>query len=155
MEIKILGTGCPNCIKLEDNVRLALEKTWIEATIIKVTDIEEISTYGIMGTPGLIFDGKVVSSGKVLSVDEVIELLQWERGEAKRWCCAEEENTHVDDVQKLADSQTEQSEKPSCCKSGGCCSDKDNAEKPSGCFLLRFFRKHCVIRKLYKKYFKK
>ena len=75
--IKILGTGCPNCIRLEDNVKTALEKTWIEAKVEKITDIPAIMSYGIMSTPWLVIDEKVVSSWKVNAVDEIISFLNW------------------------------------------------------------------------------
>jgi len=75
--IKILGTGCPSCIKLENNVKQVLEKSWIQANVEKVTDIPEIMSYGIMSTPALVIDEKVVSYGKVNDVDEIIKLLEW------------------------------------------------------------------------------
>jgi small redox-active disulfide protein 2 len=75
MIIKILGKGCPNCQKLEENTRLALSELHIEAEIIKVIDIKEISRYGVMGLPALVFDEKVVSYGKVLNKPQVMALL--------------------------------------------------------------------------------
>lgn len=75
--IKILGTGCVNCITLENNVKLALEKSGIEAKVEKITDIVEIMQYDIMSNPWLVIDEKVVSSGKVNSIDEIISLLNW------------------------------------------------------------------------------
>jgi len=75
MIIKILGIGCPNCIRLEENTRTALKNCGLSAEIIKVKDMAEISAYGIMRTPGLVFDEKVVSYGKVLNVQEVMALL--------------------------------------------------------------------------------
>ena len=75
-EIKILGTGCPNCIRLENNVKLALEKSGIDAKITKVTDIAKIMEYGIMSTPGLVFDDEVVSFGRVIEPDDIIKLLE-------------------------------------------------------------------------------
>ena len=75
-EIKILGTGCPNCIRLEDNVKMALEKSGINTKITKVTDIAKIMEYGIMSTPGLVFDDEVVSFGRVIEPDDIIKLLE-------------------------------------------------------------------------------
>ncbi|NTW96175.1 MAG: thioredoxin family protein [Erysipelotrichaceae bacterium] len=75
MIIKILGSGCPNCLRLEENTRTALKNLGIEAEIIKVKDYNEISQYGIMRTPGVVIDEKVVSYGKVLNVQEVMALL--------------------------------------------------------------------------------
>lgn len=76
MEIKILGSGCANCINLEKNTREALAALGMEATITKVTDYQDIAAYGIMRTPGLVIDEKVVSYGKVAKPKEIIELLK-------------------------------------------------------------------------------
>lgn len=92
MLIKILGTGCPNCIKLESNTKLALQKMGIEATIEKVTDIVDIMSYNIMSNPWLVVDWKVVSSGKVLDVDDIVLLIQGEKPKEdnipKKWGCS-------------------------------------------------------------------
>ena len=88
--IKILGTGCPNCIRLEENVKLALEKSWIKANVEKVTEIEDIMAYWIMSSPWLVIDGNVVSAWKVNDVDEIISLLNWDDWEKKEngnWGC--------------------------------------------------------------------
>ena len=76
MEIKILGTGCKNCINLTKNTEEALQELGMEATIRKVTDMKDIAKYGIMRTPGVVIDEKVVSYGKVASVKEIEELLK-------------------------------------------------------------------------------
>ncbi|SEP77946.1 thioredoxin family protein [Thalassovita taeanensis] len=75
MEIKILGSGCKKCVALGDNTQAALKAAGREATIEKVTDIIAIAGYGVMSTPALVIDGKVVSTGKVLSPKEVGFLL--------------------------------------------------------------------------------
>jgi small redox-active disulfide protein 2 len=75
-EIKVLGTGCPNCIKLENNVKSALEKSENNAKITKVTDIAKIMEYGVMSTPALVFDEKVVSYGKINDIDEIVKMLK-------------------------------------------------------------------------------
>ena len=75
MNIKVLGTGCPSCIKLEKNVKTAVEQLELEASIEKVTDMKDILGYGVMGTPALVVDEKVVSTGKVLSPKDVIKLI--------------------------------------------------------------------------------
>lgn len=75
-EIKVLGTGCPSCINLENNVKEALEKSDLNIKFAKITDIGKIMEYGVMSTPALVFDEKVVSFGKILNVNEVIELLK-------------------------------------------------------------------------------
>ena len=75
-EIKVLGSGCPSCARLEDNVKLALEKSGSNAKITKETDIAKIIEYGVMSTPALVFDDEVISSGKVNDVNEITELLR-------------------------------------------------------------------------------
>ena len=75
MEIKVLGGGCPNCKRLEKITRQVLEEMGVEATVTKVTDFSEIMTYEILTTPGLVIDGKVVSSGRVPSKAEVTAML--------------------------------------------------------------------------------
>ena len=76
MKIKIVGTGCPNCKRLEANTKTALEEIGLKAKIEDVTDIEKIMSYGILSTPGLVIDEKVVSYGKVLSPNEIKEFLK-------------------------------------------------------------------------------
>lgn len=75
MKIKILGTGCPKCKKLEKNAREALELAGKEAEVEKVTDMNDIMDYGVMMTPALIIDDKVVSASKVLSAKKIADLL--------------------------------------------------------------------------------
>ena len=75
MEIKILGTGCPNCKRLEKNARQAVSMMGIEATVTKVTKMTEILEYDILGTPGLVIDGEVVSSGRVPAVSEISSII--------------------------------------------------------------------------------
>jgi small redox-active disulfide protein 2 len=75
MIIKILGSGCKKCITLGENAKAAAEAAGLEAQIVKVTDFAEIAGYGIMSTPGLVVDEKVLSAGKVLSADEIRRLL--------------------------------------------------------------------------------
>ena len=76
MKIKILGTGCPNCKRLEDNVKKVLEELKMEVTVEKITDIEKIMSYGVMGTPALIIDKEVKSYGRVLDNGEIEEILK-------------------------------------------------------------------------------
>jgi small redox-active disulfide protein 2 len=75
MRIEILGSGCPNCVRLEANAREAVAKAGIEAEVVKVTDYAAIASYGILSTPGLVIDGQVVSYGRVPSAGEVAALL--------------------------------------------------------------------------------
>lgn len=75
MKIEVLGTGCAKCITLEKVVKEAVAKSGKFAQIVKVDDIMKIMEYQVVSTPGLVIDGKVVSSGKVLSVDEVLAFI--------------------------------------------------------------------------------
>lgn len=75
MEIKILGTGCPKCKALEKATRDVVEKNNISATVTKVEDIMDIMSYGVMVTPAVVVDGKVVVKGRVPSNDELTQLL--------------------------------------------------------------------------------
>ena len=65
MEVKILGTGCPNCKRLEKVTREALAEMDVDATVIKVTDMMDILSYNVPATPGLVIDGEVVSYGRI------------------------------------------------------------------------------------------
>lgn len=76
MNIKILGSGCPNCTKLEILADRATEELGIDATIEKVTDFALIMGYGIMSTPGLVIDEKVALAGRLPSYDEVKRLIE-------------------------------------------------------------------------------
>lgn len=76
MEIRVLGAGCKNCHTLEKNTLEAVNELGLKVKLIHVTDFAEIAKYGIMSTPGLWIDGKIVSYGKVLSKDEVKEILE-------------------------------------------------------------------------------
>jgi small redox-active disulfide protein 2 len=75
MEIKILGPGCSKCNTLEKITREVVEKNGITANIIKVDDIMEIMKYGVMSTPALVVDEKVVVKGRVPNADEIKQLL--------------------------------------------------------------------------------
>lgn len=76
MIIKILGTGCKKCIALKGNTETAVKKTGINAEIVKVEDLKDISGYGVMSTPALVIDEKVVSYGKVLKPEEIIKIIE-------------------------------------------------------------------------------
>lgn len=65
LDIKILGTGCTNCINLENLVKDVVKENNIESKIEKVTDRDKFMDYGVMVTPGLVVNGKVLSSGKI------------------------------------------------------------------------------------------
>ncbi|NMD68937.1 thioredoxin family protein [Bacillus sp. DNRA2] len=76
MLIKILGSGCKSCVKLAENTEIAIKELGIEAEVVKVTDFKDIMSYGIMTTPGLVIDEKVVSNGKVLKPKEIVAILK-------------------------------------------------------------------------------
>jgi small redox-active disulfide protein 2 len=71
MEIKILGTGCPKCKRLEQTARKAAEDAGLTATFIKVSDINDIMTYPIANTPALVLNGEVKCSGRLPSAEEI------------------------------------------------------------------------------------
>ena len=75
MKVEILGTGCPKCKQLTANAEEALKELNLQAEIVKVTQIDKIIEYGVMMTPALVIDGKVVSAGKVLTKDQVKDLI--------------------------------------------------------------------------------
>lgn len=79
-EVKILGGGCEKCNQLEKAAFQALSELGMDTTIEHIRDFEKIAAYGVMTTPALVVDGKVVSYGRVLKKDEVIEILKKVRG---------------------------------------------------------------------------
>ncbi|MBN1484229.1 MAG: TM0996/MTH895 family glutaredoxin-like protein [Chloroflexia bacterium] len=83
MEIKILGTGCPKCKRLEQVTREALADMGVAATITKVTDMADIMAYEILITPGLVINEKVVVSGRLPSKAEVSSMIATALAEAE------------------------------------------------------------------------
>jgi small redox-active disulfide protein 2 len=75
MEIKILGPGCPNCQRLEKNVRAAAAGLAMDAAITKVSDMKEIMSYDVFATPGLVIDEQVVVSGRVPNKAEITTMI--------------------------------------------------------------------------------
>lgn len=75
MEIKVLGMGCPKCFELERRVRNALERLKLEASVVKVSDLKQIMSYGVFSTPALVIDGQVVSQGQLPSVEDIMKWL--------------------------------------------------------------------------------
>jgi len=73
--LQVLGPGCAKCTKFKENVDTAVQELGIEASVEKVDDINKITSFGVMMTPALVIDGEVKVVGRVLSVDEVKELL--------------------------------------------------------------------------------
>lgn len=76
MEIKVLGTGCANCKTLEKLVYNAVAELNIAADVQKEEDIQKIISYGIMRTPGLVINGKVVLAGRIPSIKELKEIIE-------------------------------------------------------------------------------
>lgn len=74
--VKVLGSGCAKCNQLEAATKAALEQLGMDTTIDHVTDFSRIAAYGVMSTPALVVDGKVVSYGKVLKTEEIVKILQ-------------------------------------------------------------------------------
>ena len=74
--VKVLGSGCAKCNALEASTKAALEQLGMDTTIEHVTDFAKIASYGVMSTPALVVDGKVVSYGKALKTDEVVTILK-------------------------------------------------------------------------------
>ena len=75
MKIKVLGTGCAKCKKLYAEAEKAVAASGVEADLEKVEKIDEIVAYGVMMTPALVIDGKVVTSGRVLSSGDIARLI--------------------------------------------------------------------------------
>jgi len=76
MNIKVLGSGCDKCKKLEANVKEAIKSLGIEASVEKIEDFKQIMAFGVMQTPALVIDETVKSVGKVLTVDELKQILK-------------------------------------------------------------------------------
>lgn len=76
MIIKILGSGCKKCVSLKENTDIALKEAGIDAEVIKVEEIKDIISYGVMSTPALVIDEKVVSFGKVLKPKDIMKILE-------------------------------------------------------------------------------
>ena len=74
-EIKVLGTGCAKCTTLYDNVKSAVAELGIDATVEKEQDIMKIMEYNVMSVPALVVDSNVLSTGKVLTIQDVKKLL--------------------------------------------------------------------------------
>ena len=70
--IEVLGPGCANCINLEKNAREAVLMAGVDAEVVHVTDRAEIMARGILSTPGLVIDGKVVSAGRIPSAGDIV-----------------------------------------------------------------------------------
>lgn len=76
VSVKVLGSGCAKCNQLEVNTKAALSQLGMDTAIEHVTDFAQIAFYGVMSTPALVVDGKVVAYGKVLKTEEIVKILQ-------------------------------------------------------------------------------
>jgi small redox-active disulfide protein 2 len=74
--IKILGSGCANCKRLEENAKKALKELRMDAKVVKIIEYRDIASYGVMRTPALVIDDMVVSYGRVLTVSEIISIIR-------------------------------------------------------------------------------
>ena len=78
--VKVLGSGCAKCNALEEVTRQALTELGMEPVVGHVTDFAQIAAYGVMTTPALVVDGKVLSMGRTLTKDEAVALIKQARG---------------------------------------------------------------------------
>jgi small redox-active disulfide protein 2 len=76
MKIEVLGSGCPKCMSMEQNVMKAIAELAVTAEVEKVTDIQQIVQRGVMSTPALVIDGTVVLQGKSPTVEQLKELIR-------------------------------------------------------------------------------
>ncbi len=76
MEIKVLGTGCSNCKKTKAVVAEAIKEMGIDAAVVEVQDIPSIMAYGVMSTPAIVIDEKVVSTGRVPAKSQVMQMIR-------------------------------------------------------------------------------
>jgi small redox-active disulfide protein 2 len=82
LTVKILGPGCANCKRLEEVARKAASDAGIEAEFVKVTDYKDILAYDILSTPGLVINGKLVSSGRIPAPATIAQWMTEARGDA-------------------------------------------------------------------------
>ncbi|RMG86097.1 MAG: thioredoxin family protein [Chloroflexi bacterium] len=76
LQVKVLGSGCANCQRLEREAKAALDKAGIAYELIKVTDYADIASYGVMSTPALVINEEVVSSGRIPKQEQIIAWAQ-------------------------------------------------------------------------------
>lgn len=74
-EIRVLGPGCPKCVQLMKQTEQAVQELGLECSVEKITDIEKITSYGVMMTPALVVDGEIKVTGKVPSLDDLKKML--------------------------------------------------------------------------------
>jgi small redox-active disulfide protein 2 len=76
VEIKVLGPGCANCERLAETVKQAVSELGIDAEVTKVTDFAEMASYGMLASPGLVINEKLVSSGRIPSTEDIKALIE-------------------------------------------------------------------------------
>jgi small redox-active disulfide protein 2 len=81
LNVKVLGSGCANCQKLEEETRAALTDGQVEFELSKVTDFADIASYGVMQTPALVINEQVVSTGRLPSRSQILKLAKDAAGE--------------------------------------------------------------------------
>lgn len=79
LQVKVLGSGCANCKRLEQEARTALDGAQIAYELVKVTDFADIAAYGVMSTPALVMNEEVLSSGRIPKPDQIVT---WARARA-------------------------------------------------------------------------
>lgn len=75
MVIKVLGTGCANCRKLEALATRAVDELGLDAEVVKVTDMKDIMAYGVMSTPALVIDEELKLAGRVPAYEQLVDLI--------------------------------------------------------------------------------
>jgi small redox-active disulfide protein 2 len=75
LSIKVLGSGCANCHKVEELTKQAVAQLGVQAQVEMVTDMKEIMRYGVMGTPGIVINEKVVSVGRVPALSQITTMI--------------------------------------------------------------------------------
>lgn len=76
MKIEILGSGCSKCKTLEQNAKKAVEESGVTAEIVKVEDITRIIEFGVISTPAIVINGKIMASGRIPNIDEIVSWLK-------------------------------------------------------------------------------
>ena len=154
-KIQILGSGCDKCGKLAVNAKLAAEQLNLSFEIEKIEDINQITALGVMMTPALAVNGKVVSSGKVLTPDEITRLLSAPSCDCGCQCASTETKitesscccgTPVESTAPCCENKGSKEESTSCCCGGGstgqesasCCCGDDGKKKIMTIVLLVF-----------------
>lgn len=149
-KIQILGSGCDKCRKLADNAKQAAERLNLPCEIEKIEEINQITAFGVMMTPALVVNGKVVSSGKVLTADEIAGFLTAPACDCGGQCASSE--AQATDSPCCCGTPAEAAA-PCCCGDGGaekgstscCCGGGDRTKKIMTIVLLIFIAASIVF----------